>query len=97
MKSNLFLFLVVVLVGFFPGITSDIYIPSVPAIADDLKTSIDKAQGTLSIFMFGLSISQLVYGPISEGIGRRYPLIICMRLGSSCPAVFLWDIRSAPL
>ncbi|MCE3230775.1 MAG: multidrug resistance transporter, Bcr family [Alphaproteobacteria bacterium] len=76
MKSNLFLFLVVVLVGFFPGITSDIYIPSVPTIADDLKTSIDKVQGTLSIFMFGLSISQLVYGPISEGIGRRYPLII---------------------
>ncbi|MDF3033637.1 MAG: multidrug resistance transporter, Bcr family [Alphaproteobacteria bacterium] len=85
MKHNFLLFLVVVLVGFFAGIASDIYIPSVPAISDDLKTSIDKVQGTLSIFMFGLSISQLVYGPISEGIGRRYPLIIgllIMAIGS---------------
>jgi len=75
-KSNFLLFLVVVLVGFFAGIASDIYIPSVPAIANDLKIPVEEVQWTLAIFMLGLSISQLIYGPISEGIGRRYPLII---------------------
>lgn len=76
MQSNSLLFLIVLLVGFFSGIASDIYIPSLPAIADDLKTNIEKVGWTLAIFMLGLSISQLIYGPISEGIGRKYPLII---------------------
>ena len=76
MKSNFLLFLVIALVGFFAGIASDIYIPSVPSIADDLKASIEEVQWTIAIFMVGLSLSQLIYGPISEGIGRRYPLII---------------------
>jgi Bcr/CflA subfamily drug resistance transporter len=75
-KSNFLLFLIVVLVGFFSGVSSDIYIPSLPAIADDLKIPIEEVQWTLAIFMLGLSISQLIYGPLSEGIGRRYPLII---------------------
>ncbi len=78
MKSNFLLFLVVVLVGCIAGVSSDIYIPSVPAIADDLKTTVEEVQWTLAIFMLGLSISQLIYGPVSEGIGRRYPLIIGM-------------------
>ena len=76
MQSNTLLFLIVILVGFFSGIASDIYIPSLPAIANDLKTNIEDVQWTLAIFMLGLSISQLIYGPISEGIGRKYPLII---------------------
>ncbi|MBA3813910.1 MAG: multidrug effflux MFS transporter [Alphaproteobacteria bacterium] len=76
MKSNLLLFLVVVLVACLAGVSSDIYIPSIPAIADGLKTTIEEVQWTLAIFMVGLSISQLVYGPISDGVGRRHPLII---------------------
>jgi DHA1 family bicyclomycin/chloramphenicol resistance-like MFS transporter/DHA1 family 2-module integral membrane pump EmrD-like MFS transporter len=76
MKSNLILFLVIVLAACLSGVSSDIYIPSLPAIADDLKTTIEEVQWTLAIFMLGLSISQLVYGPISDGVGRRRPLII---------------------
>jgi len=40
------------------------------AIADDLKITIDEAQSTIAIFMLGLSISQLIYGPIPDVIGR---------------------------
>lgn len=85
MNSNALLLLVVVLVGFFSGIASDIYIPSVPAIADAFKAPIEQVQWTLAIFMLGLSISQLIYGPISEGVGRRYPLtigLLIMTIGS---------------
>lgn len=73
------------LVSFFSGIASDIYTPSVPTIADDLKATVDEVQWTLAVYMLGLSLSQLIYGPLSEGIGRRYPLIIgllIMTLGS---------------
>ena len=78
MSSKFLIFLVVVLIGCLAGVSSDIYIPSLPAIAGDLKTSIDEVQWTIAIFMLGLSISQLVYGPISDAIGRRLPLIIAM-------------------
>lgn len=85
MKSKSVLFFIVVLIACLAGISSDIYIPSLPAIAESLNTTIDEAQWTLAIFMLGLAVSQLFYGPISDGIGRRNPLIIgllTMTLGS---------------
>ncbi|CAF2119980.1 unnamed protein product [Rotaria magnacalcarata] len=76
MSPKILIFLVIVLSGCLAGTSSEIYIPSLPAIADDLKITIDEAQYTIAIFMLGLSISQLIYGPISDVIGRRLPLII---------------------
>jgi DHA1 family bicyclomycin/chloramphenicol resistance-like MFS transporter/DHA1 family 2-module integral membrane pump EmrD-like MFS transporter len=76
MSPKILIFLVIVLSGCLAGISSEIYIPSLPAISDDLKITIDEAQYTIAIFMLGLSISQLIYGPISDVIGRRLPLII---------------------
>lgn len=64
------------LVASLTGITSDIYTPAFLAIKHDLSTSIDQVQRSMAIFMMGVSFSQLVYGPISEGIGRRLPLLI---------------------
>lgn len=55
---------------------SDIYTPSIPAIATSLQTSLSLVQFSLAIYMIGVAIAQLVSGPISEGYGRRYPLII---------------------
>ncbi|MBX3709432.1 MAG: multidrug effflux MFS transporter [Gammaproteobacteria bacterium] len=56
-------------------LASDIYSPSLPAISVDLHTSIAHVQFSMAIYMFGLAISQLFYGPLSEGLGRRIPLI----------------------
>lgn len=75
MKSKYSLLAMIVLFGCLPGISSDIYAPSVPAISLDLGASINSVQFTMAIFMLGLSLSQLVYGPLSEGIGRRPTLI----------------------
>lgn len=74
--AKFLIFLVVVLRDCLAGISSEIYVHSLPAIADDLKITIDEAQYTIAIFMLGLLISQLIYGPISDVIGRRLPLII---------------------
>ena len=64
---------------------SDIYAPCLPAIAKELDTSISLVQFTMSIYMLGVALSQLIYGPLSEGIGRKTPMIIglvIMTLGS---------------
>ncbi len=75
------IFLIVVLVSSLGQLTSDLYLPSLPAIAMDLHSNNQAAQWTLSIYMLGFAITQLLYGPISDGIGRRKPLLIGLMIG----------------
>ncbi len=58
------------------GIASGIYTPMIVAIADDFGGSINDIQSSVVLFMTGLSISQLFYGPLSEGFGRKRMLLI---------------------
>lgn len=75
MKSNMILFLVVILAVCLTQFASDIYAPSMPSIASSLGVSIDLVQFSMAIYMLGVAVSQLIYGPLSEGIGRKGPLI----------------------
>lgn len=54
----------------------DMYLPAVPALVADLKASAAAAQATLSVFLFGMAVGQLVYGPASDRWGRRAPVAI---------------------
>ena len=63
------------LIAFGP-LSHDMYLPSLPAIARELNVSAAAAQATLSVFMFGLAVNQLVVGPISDRAGRRRPLLV---------------------
>lgn len=53
----------------------DMYLPAFIAIADGLDSARGEVERTLPMFLAGLSIGQLVYGPISDRFGRRPPLI----------------------
>jgi DHA1 family bicyclomycin/chloramphenicol resistance-like MFS transporter/DHA1 family 2-module integral membrane pump EmrD-like MFS transporter len=67
--------------------TTDQYIPSLPAITKVFKTNEASIQLTLSLFMLGLSSSHIFYGPLSDKIGRKPPLILGIGisiLGSLC-------------
>ena len=44
-------------------------------MAQDLSTSIDSVQWTMSIYMFGLAVMQFFYGAVSEAFGRKAPMI----------------------
>lgn len=76
MISKKYFFLTILFVGCSAQIASDIYSPSISFIAASLKTSISKVQSSMAIYMFGLAISQLIYGPLSEGLGRKIPLLL---------------------
>lgn len=75
MNNTIFLF-VVIIVACTASVSSDIYTPSMPVIAQALNTSIDSVQASMAIFMFGLAISQLIYGPASDIWGRKKPLLL---------------------
>lgn len=53
----------------------DMYLPSFPAIATDLQTSIPNVEFSLSLYFFGMALGQLFGGPISDAYGRR-PMVI---------------------
>ena len=50
---------------------TDIYLSSIPSIAENLNSSLSHIQYTFSIFLLGFAISQLFYGPMSDFTGRK--------------------------
>jgi len=57
-----------------------VIIPSLPATARALDISISSVQLTITLYLIGLSIGQLVYGPLSDRFGRRPVLLTGMTL-----------------
>ncbi|MGO1949831.1 MAG: multidrug effflux MFS transporter [Mycobacteriaceae bacterium] len=55
---------------------TDLYLPAMPQIADDLSTSASGAQLSLTAFLIGTAVGQLLFGPWSDKAGRRLPLVI---------------------
>jgi DHA1 family bicyclomycin/chloramphenicol resistance-like MFS transporter len=53
----------------------DMYLPSLPAISRGLHASAGEVSGTLAASFAGLGVGQLFYGPFSDRVGRRGPLI----------------------
>ncbi|TIC79975.1 multidrug effflux MFS transporter [Nocardioides sp. GY 10127] len=54
---------------------TDAYLPGLPSLAADLGTTDAGAQLTLTTFMVGTAVGQVLAGPISDGTGRR-PLLV---------------------
>jgi DHA1 family bicyclomycin/chloramphenicol resistance-like MFS transporter len=70
--------LLVLVLGAFVAVgafTIDMYLPALPAIATDLRTSSPMVQLTLTGTLVGLALGQLVIGPLSDAFGRRRPLL----------------------
>ena len=53
----------------------DMYLPAFPEIGRDFHARGGAMQLTLSLFLAGLAVGQLVCGPISDRVGRRLPLL----------------------
>jgi DHA1 family bicyclomycin/chloramphenicol resistance-like MFS transporter len=54
----------------------DMYLPSLPAIGLDLHASNTLTQGTVAAFLAGMAIGQFVYGPASDRLGRKPPIVV---------------------
>lgn len=61
----------------FTSLSTDIYLPAMPVMANELQGNVEL---TITGFLVGFCIAQLIWGPISDHLGRRIPLVIGMVL-----------------
>ncbi|WP_285550555.1 multidrug effflux MFS transporter [Actinoplanes regularis] len=64
----------------FGALTIDMYLPAMPGMAHELRTSALLVQLTLTVFVVGLAVGQVIVGPLSDTWGRRRPLLAGMAL-----------------
>lgn len=60
--------------------TMDLYLPAFPVVARDLAASPTAVQITLTATAVGMGVGQLIVGPLSDSVGRRWPLIAATTL-----------------
>jgi len=70
--------------------TMDLYLPALPTVVEELRTTDALVQVTLSATMVGFGLGQLFVGPWSDKVGRRLPLLLATVLHVvSCVGVAL--------
>jgi DHA1 family bicyclomycin/chloramphenicol resistance-like MFS transporter len=62
------------LLGLQP-VTTDVYLPALPALARDLAAPMPAVQLTMSALILAFGLAQLVWGPVADRVGRRPVLL----------------------
>lgn len=74
---------IVVLLGLLTAIgplSMDMYLPALPIVASDLDTTASLAQLSLTACLIGLAAGQLIFGPLSDILGRKRPLLYTLAI-----------------
>lgn len=74
MSTGLVVLVLSLLLGIQP-ITTDLYLPALPALTEGFGASMSQAQLTLSALLLAFGVSQLFWGPLSDQYGRR-PILL---------------------
>lgn len=75
MPQGLVVLVLALLLGIQP-VTTDLYLPALPALMAGFGASMTQAQLTLSALLLAFGCSQLLWGPLSDRFGRR-PVLLC--------------------
>lgn len=100
--SGIFFIVILGALMAFTSLSTDIYLPAMPMMAAELQGNVEL---TITGFLIGFSFAQLIWGPISDRIGRRIPLFIGMvlfvigsagcALSSDMPQIVFWRVFQA--
>ena len=74
MSPGLIVLILAMLLGIQP-VTTDLYLPALPAMTTSFDAPTSQAQLTLSALLLAFGCSQLVWGPLSDRFGRR-PILL---------------------
>ena len=68
-------------------LSTDMYLPSLPDIARALTASTAQVQLTISAYLIGFAVGQIIYGPISGRHGRKPVLLAALGLYSAATLI----------
>ena len=68
------------MITFSGTLAMHVFVPALPAAATDLGVGVATMQMTVSLYILGLALGQLFYGPVSDRFGRRVTLMVGMTL-----------------
>ena len=74
-------------------LSTDMYLSSLPDIGRQLNAGPAQVQLTLSVFLVGFAVGQIIYGPLSDRYGRR-PVLIAALLLYTCACLICTFARS---
>lgn len=80
LRANFRIILILCLISSLGRFVLDSYLPSLPAISTYFNISDESTQLTLTIYLLGFALSQLVYGPLSDRYGRRAIILFGMTI-----------------
>lgn len=69
--SHLGLILILGLLSMLMPLAIDMYLPSMPMIAQEFGVPAGSVQMTLSAYVLGFAVGQLFYGPMADSLGRK--------------------------
>ena len=69
-KSKNLLFVLMSMIVLSP-MAIDIYLPSMPVMAEEFNVSLSEIQSTLVLFLFAMGVGQILIGPLADRFGRR--------------------------
>ncbi|MFC0227074.1 purine nucleoside transporter PunC [Serratia aquatilis] len=78
-------------------LATDMYLPAFGAMQQDLQISAGAISASLSIFLAGFAFAQLLWGPLSDRLGRKPVLLIGLTLFAVGCLGMLWVQNGAQL
>jgi len=76
MKRNRYILLILILgsLSTISPFSIDMYLPGFPAISEDLGVNISQVQLSLTAYLVGIAVGQILYGPLLDRYGRKKPI-----------------------
>ena len=65
-----------ILIATLAQFSTDIYLPSLPAIAEFFNVDMNSSQLSIALYMVALTVTQLFWGPFSDIVGRKRALYV---------------------
>jgi MFS transporter, DHA1 family, multidrug resistance protein len=77
-----------------PALGTDLFVPSLPALAQSFAASVSAGQSALTTYFIGLAAGMLVWGPLSDRFGRKPVLLagLVMMFAASLAAALMGSI-----
>lgn len=90
-KYVIFLMVFLGMLSAFGPFVTDMYLPTLPSMADIFNTTPSLVQLGLATSMLGLAVGQIFFGPLSDKYGRRPILISAMILFSVSTIISIYS------